>query len=56
MSLGLAYWIILLVAFVFGLAIHFGYAGPYGVWGNNFVLFVLFVLLGWAVFGPPVHR
>ena len=56
MTLGLAYWILMLIWFAFGLAIHFGYAGTYGAFGNSLLLFVLFVLLGWQTFGPPLHR
>ena len=56
MTLGLAYWVLMLIWLVFGLLLHFGYvAGPWaGV--NIILLFVLFVLLGWQVFGPPIHR
>jgi hypothetical protein len=58
MGLGLAYWILMLIWFVFGIFIHFGWAGAgaYGVVGNSVLLFVLFVLLGWQVFGAPLHR
>lgn len=56
MTLGLAYWILMLIWLVFGVLIHFGYAGPYGIVGNTVLLFVLFVLLGWQVFGAPLHR
>ena len=58
MTLGLCFYIIMLVWFVFGLLIHFGVgvAGVYGVIGNALLLFVLFLLLGWQVFGPPLRR
>ena len=56
MTLALAFWILMLIWFVFGILIHFGYAGgPVGVWGNSLLLFVLFLLLGWKVFGAPLH-
>jgi hypothetical protein len=56
MSIGLAFWIIMLVWLIFGLLIHFGIAGGlYGVVGSTLMLFVLFALLGWKVFGPPLH-
>lgn len=56
MSLGLAYWILMLVWLVFGLAYHGGYlVGPYGVWGFSLLLFILLLLLGWQVFGAPLH-
>lgn len=56
MSLGLAYWVLMLVWLVFGAAVHFGYVvGPWaGV--STLLLFVLFALLGWQIFGPPLHR
>lgn len=57
MTLGLAFWVLMLIWFVFGVLIHFSYvAGPYVVFGSNLLLFVLFLLLGWATFGPPLHR
>lgn len=57
MTLGLAFWIIMLVWLVFGLAFHFGYlGGPYGFVGSTLLLFILFGLLGWQVFGAPLHR
>jgi hypothetical protein len=57
MTLGLAYWVLMLIWFVFGMLVHFHVvAGTYGVVGGTLLLFVLFVLLGWQVFGPPLHR
>lgn len=56
MSLGLAYWILLLVWLVFFGLTHFGYAGAWGIGVNTILLLVLFLLLGWQVFGPPLHR
>lgn len=47
----------MLIWFVFGLLVHFAVvAGTYGFLGNSILLFVLFLLLGWQVFGPPLHR
>ena len=56
MTLGLCYWILMLIWLVFGLLVHFGIAAAYGVVGNTILLFILFLLLGWQVFGPPLHR
>jgi hypothetical protein len=57
MTLSLAYWILMLIWFVFGLAVHFAFiAGTYGAVGGTLLLFVLFLLLGWQVFGPPLRR
>jgi hypothetical protein len=57
MTLGLAYWVLMMIWLVFGLLVHFGVvAGLYATGVNVLLLFVLFVLLGWQVFGPPLHR
>ena len=57
MTLGLAYWVLMLIWLVFGLLTHFGMVvGTYAVSGNAVLLFILFLLLGWQVFGPPLHR
>ena len=58
MPLGIAFWVIMLVWFVFGLLTHFGVVGV-SVWGataNVVLLFVLFAILGWQVFGPAIRR
>jgi hypothetical protein len=55
MTLGLAFWILMLIWFVFGVLVHSGWAAPYGAIGNMLLLFVLFLLLGWKVFGAPLH-
>jgi hypothetical protein len=56
MSLGLCFWVIFIVAIVFFGAIVGGafYGQAYGHIGS-LVDLVLFALLGWKVFGPPVH-
>jgi hypothetical protein len=57
MSIGLIFWIIMLIWLLFALAWNFNWAGvsPHGPLGNSLLLFVLFLLIGWRVFGPPVH-
>jgi hypothetical protein len=54
MSIPFWYWIFL--ALLFFLGVHGGYTrrseGPL-VWGG-LIPFVLFLLIGWAVFGAPV--
>lgn len=54
MSIGLVFWILMLLWFVFWLAGHWG-AHTYGPLGNNVFLFVLFLLLGWQLFGAPIQ-
>lgn len=58
MTLGLAFWILMLLWLVFGLAWNWPggpTVGPYGPIGNALLLFLLLLLLGWRVFGPPLH-
>lgn len=56
MNIGLAFWILMLIWLVFGFLWHFNYlGGPYGPLGSTLLLFVLFLLLGWKVFGAPLH-
>ena len=55
MTLGLCFWILMLVWFVFGVLVATGNAGGYGIMGHNVLLFCLFALLGWHSFGPPLH-
>ncbi len=53
MALGLAFWIIMLIWFVFGIYNNSSALGPW--LGNHGLIFILFLLLGWKVFGPPLH-
>jgi hypothetical protein len=57
MTLGLCFWVLMLVWLVFGLLVHFAVvSGTISVAANAVLLFILFMLLGWQVFGPPLHR
>lgn len=56
MTLGLCFWILMLVWLVFGILVHFGMVGAFAAAGNTVLLFILFALIGWQVFGPPLHR
>lgn len=47
MTLGLAYWVVMLVWVV----LYFVHPPA-----HLYVLFLLFLLLGWQVFGVPLHR
>jgi len=54
MSIGLLFWVIMIIGLLFG-----GYSNraTIAVWAiNNLVLWVLLALLGWAVFGAAVHK
>jgi hypothetical protein len=55
MSFGLIYWVLMLLWLLFGLWGFYRPNEPYSVWGHGLFLFILFLLLGWRVFGAPVH-
>lgn len=56
MSIGLIFWILMLIWLIFGFVWWRGVvAGPYWGWGNALLPFILFLLLGWKVFGAPIH-
>lgn len=57
MTLGLAFWILMLIWLVFGVYWHWQQAPPPQPFliGGNLLLFILLLLLGWGVFGPPLH-
>ncbi len=60
MTRGLIFWVIMLVWFVFALLINFapstlGSWGRFGAGADTLLFFVLFLLLGWQVYGPPVR-
>jgi hypothetical protein len=54
MTRGLIFWVLMLVWLVFGIAWHFAWFGG-AIFGIAVVPFLLFGLLGWQVFGPPVR-
>lgn len=54
MTIAIAYWVLMLIFFVFGLYSNYA-PGPYGGVGNTLLLFVLFLLIGWHAFGAPIH-
>jgi hypothetical protein len=46
----------MLIWFVFSLAVFGGFiGGPYSLAGTRLLDFILFLLLGWAVYGAPVR-
>ena len=57
MSLGLAYWICMLVWLILGCWSYWPVTGPnLRPLGGTLLLFILLVLLGWQVFGAPLHH
>lgn len=57
MTRGLLFWILMILWLILGLYLNreaIG-AGSYGIAGGNLLLFILFALLGWQVFGSPIQ-
>jgi hypothetical protein len=54
MTFALVFWILMLLWLVYGV---WGYWSPQPYWihGNTLFLFILFLLLGWHVFGAPIR-
>jgi hypothetical protein len=59
MSFQLLYWVLMLLWLVFGLWSNWPAAGAgsnaFRPLGGTLMLFILLVILGWRVFGSPVH-
>ena len=57
MDIGLCFYVLMLVWAVFFCLWNFGgtAVGVYGPFGNTLLIFILFLLLGWRVFGAPLH-
>jgi hypothetical protein len=55
MTFGLIFWILMLMWVVYGVWGRWGAAQPYYWYGHGLFFFILFLLLGWKVFGAPVH-
>lgn len=54
MSLGLAFWICMLVGFLVSAWFAWPNHSP-AAWGPSLFVFLLLFLLGWAVFGAPIR-
>jgi len=55
MTRGLIFWVLMLIWLVFGILWHVGLIGSgYAPLGSAILLFILFALLGWQVFGSPI--
>ena len=56
MPKGLLFWVIYIVCLVLWLGASFGMGGAYGhLAGGGVIEFILFGILGWATFGPPIQ-
>jgi len=56
MTLQLLFWILMLLVLVFGLWTNWPLKDRWRPAGNLLLIFMLFLILGWAVFGAPVQR
>jgi hypothetical protein len=57
MTLGLIFWILMLIWFVFSVAVFGGMVGgTYAIGGGALLHFILFLILGWQAFGAPIRR
>ena len=54
MSRALAFWVLMLLWLMLVLVWHFALFSA-ALWGVAVIPFLLFGLLGWQVFGPPLH-
>ena len=54
MSIGLLFWVIMLIGLLFG--IYSNRTAPMPWVSNSLVIWILLALLGWATFGPAIHR
>lgn len=55
MTFALLYWVLMLFWLIFGLWSSWPVAGNFHPFGNTLLLFILLLLLGWKVFGSPLH-
>ena len=57
MPLSILFWVLMILWLVFGLWNGYvpGQPYPYRLAVGNFLLFILFVIVGWKVFGSPVQ-
>lgn len=55
MSAGIWFWIIYVIVGIFGFGWGFSNEADRRWLGGSFVIFILVGLLGWGVFGPPIH-
>lgn len=57
MTFGNAFWVLMFIWFIYGIVWNWrgDTWGPYGPVGHGLLVFCLFMLSGWKLFGPPLH-
>ena len=57
MSIGTLFWVLMIIWLIFGFVWNWRpeVTGSWGPFGNSLLLFILFFLLGWRVFGFILH-
>ena len=57
MPLSILFWVLMILWLVLGSWAGYvpGQPYPFRTFGANFLLFLLFVIVGWKVFGSPVQ-
>lgn len=54
MPMGTIFWVIMLIWLIFGVGLYW-YAQSHFFVGSSLMIFILFLLLGWHAFGPPIR-
>jgi len=57
MPLGILFWVIYVIAFLFGIWSNYEVGQPFAIkrFGSHFIIFLLVGMLGWKVFGSVVQ-
>ena len=57
MTLGLLYWILMLFWLIFGFWSGYTPGQPFTFrsWGGTLLEFILFLIVGWKIFGSPIQ-
>jgi hypothetical protein len=52
MPMGILFWVLMILWLIFG---FWSGAGSWVAYGSTLLVFILFLLLGWKTFGPPLQ-
>jgi hypothetical protein len=55
MTIGLLFWVLMLIWLIFGFTQHRDFWQGWGPFGFTLFQWILLALLGWKVFGPMLH-